>query len=127
MAASVTAAQSAQQLLPLLAERLSAPLADPFLPDIVVVPTAGTRDWLIEQLGHLLDVNGTGEAILTNVHFWFPNEFNLHAIGTEQAADDPWSVKRLRWTLLGLLTADSSLAPGFAEVKSPLASATLEG
>ncbi len=123
MAASVTAAQSAQQLLPLLAERLRAPLADPFLPDIIVVPTAGTRDWLIEQLGHLLDVNGTGEAILTNVHFWFPNEFNLHAIGTEQAADDPWSVKRLRWTLLGLLTADSSLAPGFAEAKSPLATA----
>ena len=123
MAASVTAAQSAQQLLPLLAERLSAPLADPFLPDIVVVPTAGTRDWLIEQLGHLLDVNGKGEAILTNVHFWFPNEFNLHAIGTERAADDPWSVKRMRWTLLGLLTADPSLAPGFSDAKSPLATA----
>ena len=119
----VFSAQSAQQLLPLLAERLRAPLADPFLPDIVVVPTAGTRDWLIEQLGHQLDANGTGEAILTNVHFWFPNEFNLHAIGTERAADDPWSVKRLRWTLLGLLTADSSLAPGFAEAKSPLATA----
>ncbi|MTA42504.1 MAG: hypothetical protein F2567_05645 [Actinobacteria bacterium] len=123
MVATVTAAQSAQQLLPLLAERLRAPLADPFLPDIVVVPTAGTRDWLIEQLGHLLDVDGTGEAILTNVHFWFPNEFNLHAIGTERAADDPWSVQRLRWTLLGLLTADPSLAPGFAEAKSPLATA----
>jgi len=119
----VFSAQSAQQLLPLLAERLRAPLADPFLPDIVVVPTAGTRDWLIEQLGHLLDTSGHGEAILTNVHFWFPNEFNLHAIGTERAADDPWSVKRLRWTLLGLLTADSSLAPGFSDAKSPLATA----
>ena len=64
----VFSAQSAQQLLPLLAERLRAPLADPFMPDIVVVPTAGTRDWLIEQLGHHLDPNGTGEAILTNVH-----------------------------------------------------------
>ena len=119
----VFSAQSAQQLLPLLAERLRAPLADPFLPDIVVVPTAGTRDWLIEQLGHQLDPNGSGEAILTNVHFWFPNEFNLHAIGTERAADDPWSVKRLRWTLLGLLTAEPSLAPGFSDAKSPLATA----
>ena len=127
----VFSALSAQQLLPLLADRLRAPLADPFLPDIVVVPTAGTRDWLIEQLGHLLapdvagtgDGPGTGEAILTNVHFWFPNEFNLHAIGTERASDDPWSVSRLRWTLLGLLTADPSLAPGFADARSPLATA----
>jgi len=123
----VFSAQSAQPLLPLLADRLRAPLADPFLPDIVVVPTAGTRDWLIEQLGHRLipegagEGAGAGEAILTNVHFWFPNEFNLHAIGTERASDDPWSVARLRWTLLGLLTANPSLAPGFAEAKSPLA------
>ena len=123
----VFSAQSAQRLLPLLADRLRARLVDPFLPDIVVVPTAGTRDWLIEQLGHHLVPEGggagEGEAILTNVHFWFPNEFNLHAIGTERASDDPWSVSRLRWTLLGLLTADPSLAPGFAEAKSPLATA----
>ena len=118
----VVVAQSAQYLLPLLAERLRAPLSDPFLPDIIVVPTAGTRDWLIEQLGHHLD-DGRGEAILANVHFWFPNEFNLHAIGIERAADDPWAVKRLRWTLLGLLTDDPSLAPGFANAKSPLATA----
>jgi exodeoxyribonuclease V gamma subunit len=118
----VFAAQSAQHLLPLLAERLRVPLPDPFVPDIIVVPTAGTRDWLIEQLGHLLD-DGRGEAILTNVHFWFPNEFNLHAIGVKREADDPWSVRRLRWTVLGILTADPSLAPGFANAKSPLATA----
>ena len=118
----VFAAQSAQPLLTLLADRLRAPLADPFLPDIIVVPTAGTRDWLIEHLGHHLD-DGRGEAILTNVQFWFPNEFNLHAIGVERAEDDPWAVRRLRWTLLGLLTDEPSLAPGFADARSPLATA----
>ena len=59
----VFSAQSAQQLLPLLAERLRAPLADPFLPDIVVVPTAGTRDWLIEQLGHRRPLVGQAPAL----------------------------------------------------------------
>lgn len=118
----VLAAQSPEQLLPLLADRLRAPLADPFLPDIVVVPTAGTRDWLIERLGHLLD-DGRGEAILTNVQFWFPNEFNLHAIGIERTADDPWAVRRLRWTVLGLLTEHPEWAPGFASARRPLATA----
>jgi len=115
-------AQSARELLPLLADRLRAPLPDPFTPDIIVVPTAGTRDWLIEQLGHRLDP-GTGEAILANVQFWFPNEFNFHAIGVQRTLDDPWSVKRLRWTVLGLLSSNPSLAPGFANAKSPFASA----
>lgn len=122
MTGPIVAAQSPEVLLPLLAERLRAPQADPFLPDIIVVPTAGTRDWLIERLGHLLDPDG-GEAILTNTQFWFPNEFNLHAIGVERTEDDPWSVRRLRWTLLGLLTERPDLAPGFAASRSPLGTA----
>ena len=122
MTGPIVAAQSPEVLLPLLAERLRAPQADPFLPDIIVVPTAGTRDWLIERLGHLLDPDGN-EAILTNTLFTFPNEFNLHAIGVERTEDDPWSVRRLRWTLLGLLTERPDLAPGFAASRSPLGTA----
>lgn len=123
MGARIFLAQSTRDLLPRLVERLRTPQADPFAPEILVVPTAGARDWLIERLAHELDPDGAAGdgGILANVEFWFPNEFNLHAVGVEKLAGDAWSKANLRWTILGLLHSGAGTAPAFEDSTKKLA------
>jgi exodeoxyribonuclease V gamma subunit len=116
----VSVAQSTRVLLPALAKRLRVAQPDPFTPDIVVVPSVGQRDWLLEQLGALLVPEHGGAGICTNVEFWFPADFNRRIVATGAVADDPWDPQQLGWTILGLLDSQAAIAPRFDESKRPL-------
>jgi exodeoxyribonuclease V gamma subunit len=116
----VSVAQSTRVLLPQLAERLRVAQPDPFTPDIVVVPSVGQRDWLLEQLGTLLVPEHGGAGICTNVEFWFPADFNRRIAATGATVNDPWDPQQLGWTILGLLDSHAASAPRFDESKRPL-------
>ena len=95
MAIDVVSALSADKLLPLLAERLSKPLDDPFAPDIVVVPGIGIADWIQEQLSLKFGPRG----IVANTKFWLPNEFNAivsasadHGVKKPDASALQWAI-----------------------------------
>jgi exodeoxyribonuclease V gamma subunit len=84
---------------PLVAD-LSVPVGDPFSPELVAVPTAGIRAWLVEQLGrHLGESPAGGDGIVANIRFPFPGAIVGAAAGVDPA-DDAWTIDRLVWPLL---------------------------
>ena len=61
-----------------LVATLAEPLADPFTPEVVAVPTAGVRDWLRRHLAR-------SRGVTANVDFPFPNRFTSMALGLDPA------------------------------------------
>ncbi|MFM8971712.1 MAG: exodeoxyribonuclease V subunit gamma, partial [Actinomycetota bacterium] len=125
MSLSIVASPSLAELTGQVALRLGGPRPDPFAPDWVVVPSAGVREYLVEHLPR----SGGACPVLANVNFVYPGRFNTLALGVEHPDDDPWSVERLRWTILQLLEEDAAGdrsigAPRFAESQRRFAYAT---
>lgn len=120
MTLSVVTAASARLLLPLLAERVWEEHPDPFAEVVVVVPSAGMRQYVIEEL--LRHASGQSSGILANVRFMHPREFDKWAVGGEwRDVDDPWDPSHARWELLDILKSEPSAAPRFADAVRPLA------
>jgi exodeoxyribonuclease V gamma subunit len=120
MAIDVVSAQSANVILPLLAERLSKPLDDPFAPDIVVVPGIGIADWIQEQLSLQFGSRG----IVANTKFWLPNEFNaIVSASADHGLKMPDS-NVLQWVIFEYLSKKAvdgeEPAPGFSLAKRKL-------
>ena len=120
MAIDVVSALSADKLLPVLAERLSKPLDDPFAPDIVVVPGIGIADWIQEQLSLQFGSRG----IVANTKFWLPNEFNsIVSASTDHGAKVP-DATALQWVVFEHLSKKAiegiEPAPGFNLAKRKL-------
>lgn len=120
MGIEVVTAASVAALVPLLRDRLAAPVDDPFVADVVVVPSVGVREWLVGQLAGSLCGDG-GEPVLANARFVLPGEFNVRAVGLAAGDLDRWRSDHLRWLVLGELTRDPTLVPGFAGSSRPLA------
>lgn len=120
MSVHVTSAHRANELLPLLARRLSTPQDDILAPDIVVVPGQGMVDLLQESLSTHME----SEGIVANLHFWHPSEFTLNATGQFDDQDHTWDPAHLQWTLLEYLATHISeselLAPGFSTAQRKL-------
>lgn len=92
-------AERSDRLAEALAEVLAAPPEDPFVPDVVAVPTRGVERWLAQRLSHRLGVSpGRGDGVCANVVFPSPAELVGRALG--HAEDDPWRPERLVWPLL---------------------------
>lgn len=123
MTLHIVSAATASQLAHELAQRLAEPHHDPFGRDVVVVPSVGIRDHLVEFLSRSLPGGTAAGPILGNVDFIFPNAFNLRVLGHQRADDDPWAQARLRWDILSVLQHEPNLLPGFAEGRRKLARA----
>jgi len=87
-----------------LAQLLSDPLADPFVQELVIVPTRGVERWLAQSLSHRLGVGRRGgDGICAGVRFVAPR--SLVALLTGRERDDPWAPDRLVWPLLAVIDA----------------------
>jgi exodeoxyribonuclease V gamma subunit len=120
MAIDVVSALSADKLLPLLAERLSQPLDDPFAPDILVVPGIGIADWIQEQLSLKFGSRG----IVANTKFWLPNEFNAIVSASADHGVKKPDATALQWVIFEYLSNKEAEgiepAPGFMLAKRKL-------
>jgi exodeoxyribonuclease V gamma subunit len=115
-------ADRADRLLDALAGVLSEPLADPFMAEIVAVPTHGVERWLSQQLSASLGTGKRGDGVCANVRFPSPRaligEVTAAASGLE-AEQDPWLPRRLLWPLLE--TIDENLSePWLSMLRSHL-------
>ena len=67
-------AERADRLADGLATTLTTPLDDPFMADVVAVPTRGIERWLAQRLSTRLGVTeGREDGICANVDFPFPH------------------------------------------------------
>jgi len=105
-------------LLDALGDLLCTTPADPFAPELVVVPAAGLQDAALVGLGRRLGVSAphAGDGVVANVEFVFPGTFLARALGEvdpfDTVAGDPWRLPRLTWAVLDVLAAGEVEVPG---------------
>jgi exodeoxyribonuclease V gamma subunit len=97
-------AERADALVEALGRLLAEPLADPFAPDVVAVPTRGMERWLTQRLSASLGATpGRSDGVCANVEFPFPHRLVGDAVATASGIGpetDPWSSQRAVWPLL---------------------------
>jgi exodeoxyribonuclease V gamma subunit len=97
-------ATRAEQLVDVLAQLLATPLADPFAPEVVAVPTRGIERWITQRLsGRLGADRERADGVCANVDFPPPARLVAEALAAASGSDagtDPWRPERLVWALL---------------------------
>jgi exodeoxyribonuclease V gamma subunit len=100
-----------------LARLLTQPLDDPFVPEVVAVPTRGVERWLAQRLSHHLGSVDGEAGVCANVAFCSPQQLVEGALGAALTADrdmhpddDPWQPDRLTWAVLEILDASAGEA-----------------
>ena len=100
-------AERADRLLEGLSGVLAQPLADPFQPEVVAVPTRGVERWLTQRLAARLGTSaGGGDGVCANVDFPFPGRVVGDATAAATGVDrdtDPWLAQRSVWPLLDVV------------------------
>lgn len=99
----VHVAERTDVLVDALAGILADAPADPFVPDVIAVPTRGVERWVAQRLSHRLGT-GSGDGICANVLFPSPTRLVAQTLSGAPEAD-PWGPERLPWLVLGTLDA----------------------
>jgi len=85
------------------------PLADPFAPEVVAVPTRGIERWLAQRLSTSLGASpGRRDGVCANIDFPSPRRLAADAVATAAGidpVDDPWLPERALWPLLEVIDA----------------------
>ncbi|RZL70775.1 MAG: exodeoxyribonuclease V subunit gamma, partial [Rhodococcus sp. (in: high G+C Gram-positive bacteria)] len=98
-------AERAGTLAAALADVLSEPLPDAFVPEIVSVPARGVERWLTQRLSSVLGAPD-GDGIAANIEFPSPARLVARTISEVDGIDpddDPWSHNRVLWTALSVI------------------------
>ncbi|MDP2711967.1 MAG: exodeoxyribonuclease V subunit gamma [Solirubrobacteraceae bacterium] len=102
-------AERADGLVEALGELLREPLADPFAPEVVAVPTRGMERWLTQRLSSCLGATaGRYDGVCANVDFPSPRRLVADAVAAACGVDpeaDPWLVEHVVWPLLDVVEA----------------------
>jgi exodeoxyribonuclease V gamma subunit len=97
-------AARADALVDALRETLATPLADPFVSEVVAVPSKGVERWIAQRLLlYLGATSGRQDGICANVAFPSPRRVIESALAVASGIDpdeDPWSPGRAVWPLL---------------------------
>ena len=100
-------AERADGLVQALGALLSAPLDDPFAPEVIAVPTRGMERWLTQRLSGFLGVTpGRSDGVCANVEFPSPRRLVADAVAAASGVDpeaDPWLVEHAVWPLLDVV------------------------
>ena len=100
-------AERADGLVEALGDLLSEPLADPFAPEVIAVPTRGMERWLTQRLSTRLGVTaGRLDGICANVDFPSPRRLVADAVAAASGVEpdaDPWLVEHVVWPLLDVV------------------------
>ncbi len=99
--------ERADRLVRGLAEVLAVPLEDPFVAEVVAVPSRGVERWISQSLASSLGVGASGsDGICANVVFPSPAALVAESVALAcgvQPDDDPWAARRLPWSLLEVI------------------------
>jgi exodeoxyribonuclease V gamma subunit len=102
-------AERADALVGGLAELLSAVPGDPFVPDVVAVPSRGIERWISQALSRSLGArSGRADGICANVVFPSPSRLVADAVRAGSGIrpeEDPWAEHRVAWPLLEVIDA----------------------
>ncbi len=86
---------------------LRAPLADPFAPEVVAVPTRGMERWLTQRLSAWLGTSeGRCDGVCANVAFPSPRRLVADAVAAASGVQpdaDPWLAEHVVWPLLDVV------------------------
>jgi len=113
MPLSISFVHSLGDVIDSAARFLSRP-GDLFVPQRIVVPTAGAKAWLVAELAQRLGANKTtngsfgGDGIVANVAFSYPGTISSLISADTRPPDDPWAVERLAFTILEVLVEDAA-------------------
>ena len=81
-------AERADALIEALGRLLAEPLADPFAPDVIAVPTRGMERWLTQRMSASLGATpGRADGICANVEFPFPRRLAGDAVAAASGID----------------------------------------
>jgi exodeoxyribonuclease V gamma subunit len=95
-----------------LADVLSERTADPFVPELIVVPAKGIERWLSQQLSQVLGKGTTGnDGVCAGIEFANPQALIARLLGVRQ--EDPYAPEVLVWPLLA--TIDAALEQPWAQ------------
>ncbi len=110
VALHITTAEYAEQLIAHLADSIGGPRPDPFVEELVVVPSAGVRRWVEQQLA-------LTTGVCANIRFLLPGRLtaNLRA-ASHHGTDDAWRLEAITGAVfdLGNPHRDEDLAPSLA-------------
>jgi len=111
-------------LLDQLGKDLSTPLADPFTPELVVVPNSDMARYLKRELSRTLGASGFDDGIVSNISFIYPRQLiNANLQSPLDSFSSRWDAEQLTWMIVDTLMANKETiqAPGFES--SPLSTA----